>query len=103
MLSPRHPWQFRIGRGRCFLIGEAAGFISPSSLEGMSYAFDSAYRLAELFNNGKEVTLKDYRRATCLLRGKLVLKLLKKPFIMGHYLRSFIMRCGISSLKMAEK
>jgi len=103
VLSPRHPWQFRIGRGRCFLIGEAAGFISPSSLEGMSYAFDSAYRLAELFNNGKEVTLKDYRRATCLLRGKLVLKLLKKPFIMGHYLRSFIMRCGISSLKMAEK
>lgn len=102
VLSPRHPWQFRIGKGRCFLIGEAAGFISPSSLEGMSYAFNSAYLLAELFNHRPEVTLKDYSRATRLLRGKLILKLLKKPFIMRHFLRNLIMQSGLSSLKRAE-
>ena len=103
VLSPSSSREFCLGGDHCFLLGEAAGFISPSSLEGMSYAFESAASLAGLFNRGGEVTLKDYRRATCGLRVKLMLKLLKKPFIMGHFLRKLIMRSGISSLKVTAQ
>ncbi|WP_406042286.1 FAD-binding protein [Succinimonas sp.] len=103
VLSPASSREFCLGGDRCFLLGEAAGFISPSSLEGMSYAFESAASLAGLFNRKSEVTLKDYRRATRGLRAKLMLKLLKKPFIMGHFLRKLIMRSGISSLKVAAQ
>lgn len=87
VLSPVSSREFCLGGDRCFLLGEAAGFISPSSLEGMSYAFESAASLAGLFNRKSEVTLKDYRRATRGLRAKLMLKLLKKPFIMGHFFK----------------
>lgn len=36
VLSPSSLKQLCYGRDNCFLIGEAAGFISPSSLEGIS-------------------------------------------------------------------
>ena len=102
VLSPNHPLQFCLGKDRCFLIGEAAGFISPSSLEGMSYAFESAWKLSKLFNSHKEITLKDYKKATLGIRIKLCTKLIKKPFILGAFLRRLIMRSGIGSLTMSK-
>lgn len=103
VLSPKTPWQFCPGKNRCFLIGEAAGFISPSSLEGMSYAFESAWRLSRLFNSKHEVSFSDYQRTTLGIRLKLCTKLIKKPFILGAFLRRIIMRCGIGSLTMAKR
>jgi flavin-dependent dehydrogenase len=41
--SPKSIREIECGKENIFLIGEAAGFISPSSLEGISYAMDSAF------------------------------------------------------------
>lgn len=103
VLSPSAPWQLCTGKDGCFLIGEAAGFISPSSLEGLSYAFESAYILSRLFNQKENITARDYRKASFFLILKITLKMLKKPFIMGSFLRKIIMRSGISSLRIIKK
>ena len=46
------------------LLGEAAGWISPSSAEGLSYAFRSAQVLAEVLHVGMEDFERRYHRAT---------------------------------------
>ena len=42
------------GGGRIALVGEAAGYISPSSEEGISYAFRSSLALARALDQGIE-------------------------------------------------
>ena len=81
VLSPSSPRQLCPGDGHCMMIGEAAGFISPSSLEGLSYAFESAYKLSRLFNERKEFTARDYRKSVRTLRFRLTLKMIKRHFI----------------------
>lgn len=46
--------QICTGRNRVALIGEAAGFISPSSAEGFSYAFRSSLAFANALEQGSE-------------------------------------------------
>jgi flavin-dependent dehydrogenase len=41
------------GKKGAYLIGEAAGMISPSSLEGISYSMESSKILAEIINEGR--------------------------------------------------
>ncbi|MBO6009072.1 MAG: FAD-binding protein [Ruminobacter sp.] len=102
VLSPTHPWQLFPGKDKCFFLGEAAGFISPSSLEGISHSFESAYRLSELFNVKDDVTASDYRKATLMMRLKLFLKIIKRPFIMNPLLRRIIMKLGICSIRKID-
>lgn len=100
VLSPSSLRQLCCGRDNCFLIGEAAGFISPSSLEGISYAIESAYKLGDLFNRKKQVSVKDYRKAVFSLRLKLAVKMIKRHFIMGAFLRRVIMLSGLGAISM---
>ena len=44
---PTRPKHILTGKPGVYLIGEAAGFISPSSLEGISYGLTSGEALAE--------------------------------------------------------
>ena len=83
VLRPRGIRDCHSGENGVFLIGEAAGFISPSSLEGISYALESAYILSQVFNSGSESSLldKNYHRRTRKLRGKVFSKNLKLPFM----------------------
>lgn len=62
VLRPRSFFDFCPGKGGAFLIGEAAGFISPSSLEGISYAMESADMLSRALS--KEDPVSAYRRMT---------------------------------------
>ena len=48
--SPRHIYDFKLSNDNVFLIGEAAGFISASSFEGISVAIQSGKLLAECFD-----------------------------------------------------
>lgn len=65
-------WQdFVCGKDNAFLIGEAAGFISASSLEGISYALDSAEILRSVLLKQPEKSNAAYWRATRKLRLKL--------------------------------
>lgn len=84
------------------MIGEAAGFISASSLEGISYALDSAEIL-------KSVLLRDtpdmnhaYRKATRKIRLKLYGKILKSRALTSAFSRKWIMRSGVAHIPQGD-
>ena len=99
VLRPRFAGSFKMGKDNIYLIGEAAGFISPSSLEGISSAFNSAIALSEAINSGKNVYRK-YKRKTIRLRTWLILKNIKCPFMYNPFLRKLVMKSGIDSIKL---
>ncbi|MBR6797733.1 MAG: FAD-binding protein [Opitutales bacterium] len=107
VLRPEKMSDFVLGDGNgAFLIGEAAGMISPSSLEGMSYALDSAEILAKVLSGAgtlspesfSELAAK-YCTGTRKLRLKLLTKILKNPFMYNPTLRDLVMRSGIAAEK----
>ena len=95
------------GNGAAFLIGEAAGFISPSSLEGISFALSSGEALAEAFDQGadQEEILRYYKRKTDKLCLKVKAKCVKRPFMYNKVLRACILKSGIGAIqiKLQEK
>lgn len=100
VLRPRLTDRFCCGKDGVFLIGEAAGFISPSSLEGMSFAFRSAAALADSISDSTTQTHRQYRRNTLSLRFRLRLKNLKCPAMYLPLLRSLVLRSGVSAIPM---
>ncbi|WP_100064945.1 FAD-binding protein [Miniphocaeibacter massiliensis] len=96
---PKSLKELEIGRENIFLIGEAAGFISTSSLEGISFAMESAYRLAKSFTQSEDVYT-NYRKNVRKLKLKVLKKLIKTPFIYNPFLRKLIMKSGVTSLKL---
>ena len=87
------------GRDRVYLIGEAAGMISPSSLEGISYSMESAKILAEVINGNYSHIGYKYFFGTLRIRVKLILKIFKMPFMYNSFLRLLIMRSGMKAIK----
>lgn len=73
--------QICLGAGSVFLAGEAAGLISPSSGEGISYALRSGALLATALNEGSGDVLARYREACQPLVERLSLKLEKSQTI----------------------
>lgn len=100
---PRGLKDFQCGNNGVFLIGEAAGFISPSSLEGFSYGIDSGLALADCFLKSEKDLSRRYRNATRHLRLKLLGKVMKCPFMYQPFLRKMVMKSGLSAIKMIEK
>lgn len=82
------------------MIGEAAGFISPSSAEGISYAFKSALALANALSQGIESWQDLYEKNTAKLRRNIILKNLKSPFMYNKTLRKFVMKSGLKSIAL---
>ncbi|MBQ4132463.1 MAG: FAD-dependent monooxygenase [Desulfovibrionaceae bacterium] len=85
-----------LGDDGVFLIGEAAGFISPSSAEGYSYAFVSAQSLAAalLRHNHKDGIMRAYRLSCLKLRANLIYKLSKSLIMYSPLARCLIMQSG---------
>ncbi|MGI5839622.1 MAG: FAD-binding protein [bacterium] len=102
VLRPARFGDFCTGKDNAFLIGEAGGFISPSSLEGISSAINTAYYLSKVLNARKANPCAAYRRKTLALRLKLFLKALKCPFLFYPPLRKMIMLSGIDSIDVIE-
>jgi flavin-dependent dehydrogenase len=102
VLRPSKPNEFCTGRNNAFLVGEAAGFISPSSLEGISSAINSAYILSQVLNSRVKDPCTAYHRKTLGLRLKLTLKILKCPFMYFPPLRKLIMAAGINSIEVIQ-
>ncbi len=103
VLRPANPFEFCCGEKNAFLIGEAAGFISPSSLEGMSYAFESAYILSEIFNKKKFFLNYEYKKSTIPIKIKLATKLLKNPFMYNPILRAIVMKSSFQSIEIISE
>jgi flavin-dependent dehydrogenase len=91
------------GKEGAYLIGEAAGMISPSSLEGISYSMESAKILAEILNeNGNNIGYEYFMR-TLGMRIKILFKILKMPFMYNTVLRKLVMKSGIKAIKKSIK
>ena len=101
-LRPIGPRKYCYGKNGVFLIGEAAGFISPSSLEGISYAIDSGYILSQCLNNNTHDPNSEYRKETGKIRRKLFFKYLKRPFLFNPRTRKLIMKSGLSAISIVE-
>ena len=83
----------------------AAGFVSPSSYEGISYALASGRMLAEAFEYaGGGIDLHriadTYEKLVWGIRRKLILKEIKRRVIFSQHTRDLILRTGIASLKI---
>lgn len=102
VLRPFGPRNHCYGGDGAFFVGEAAGFISPSSLEGISYAIDSAYILSRCLNAPARDPNRAYRVGTRKIRMKLFLKYAKHPFMYQSFLRKMVLKSGISSIRMVE-
>jgi len=89
------------GAGSIALVGEAAGWISPSSAEGLSYAFRSALYLAQALWQGLDGFSLCYRKKCGPLFRNIFLKRLKSPFMYNTTLRNLILRTGVRNVKLA--
>ena len=112
VLQPQRWRDFVRGRSGIFLIGEAAGFINASTLEGISGALHSSRILSEVLNGIKSCnkgessveldskTLENLHSAYSKRTRLLVLKTLfrhyvRYPFMFITPLRRIILFCGI--------
>lgn len=102
VLRPAHSSEFCTGGRGVFLIGEAAGFVSPSSLEGISGAIRSALALSGAIGSAEDEN-RAYRRVVGSLRRKLAGKLLKCPFMYTPPLRRLVMQSGVQAITMAGR
>ena len=89
------------GKQGVFLVGEAAGAISPSSAEGISYALKSSYLLSQCLTSPSSypfASQKLFRIKMRKIAFNLVLKRLKSPVMYHPLLRKWIMKSGLNSL-----
>ena len=88
------------GTDRIALVGEAAGWISPSSAEGFSYAFKSAIHLAKALKKSLKHFQTHYHRNSTSLRRNMFMKNLKSHIIYNPRLRKTVMKVGIGTMKL---
>lgn len=98
VLYPSKMSDFCCGKDSAFLIGEAAGFISASSLEGISYALGSAEILSGIFNEKCSYPNLEYNYRTGKLRIKLFSKIIKAKFLTNQFFRWVIIKSRIFSI-----
>ncbi len=102
ILRPGPFFQTSTGKGNIALIGEAGGFISPSSAEGISYAFKTALALAESLLEDFPRWRNYYRRKLWKVRLSIILKNIKAPLMYNPIFRRPIFALGLTSIKMKE-
>ena len=100
ILRPRGAKQIFTGKDGIALIGEAGGWISPSSAEGISYALKTALLLAQSLRPGFEGFEKRYEEKVGSLRRTLSLKNLKSRLLFHPLFRKAVMASGLRSLEV---
>ena len=98
LFRPRGTGQILTGKGKVVLIGEAAGWISPSSAEGLSYGFKSALNLSLAIDENMDRAAVIYRRNSKSLYLNIKWKGIKSFLMYNDYTRYMIMRSGILSM-----
>lgn len=102
ILRPMRTGQISTGIDRIALLGEAAGMISPSSAEGLSYAFKSALILSRvLLRTPRDFRTRYYHKTKCIRRN-IFLKNVKSHFIYNPWLRKMVMKTGIHSMEIQK-
>lgn len=85
------------GNDSAALIGEAGGFISPSSAEGLSFAFKIAHALALSLNEGIEGFQARYKKRIQPLIRSVAVKRVKNIVMYNKILRALVMKSGVLS------
>lgn len=88
------------GNSHAALVGEAGGFISPSSAEGISYALKSSYALAMSLRNGIEGFQNRYKKNVSSILRSITYKEIKSYAMYNKVLRGMIMKSGLLSSKI---
>jgi len=101
VLRPRGLRDFAAPRAGGFLVGEAAGFVSPTSLEGISYALRSARALAAALDTDEPE--RRYWAATRSIRVDLLGKHLKSPFMYTAPIRRLVMASGLLTVSGTQR
>lgn len=102
ILRPVKTNQICTGSNGVALVGEAAGWISPSSAEGLSYAFKSALACAQSITGEVPAFTDTYRKNASGIFLNIRLKNLKSPFMYHPGIRKMIMRSGIMSMNVNQ-
>jgi flavin-dependent dehydrogenase len=100
LFRPVRTSQICTGKGNIALVGEAAGWVSPTSAEGLSYSFKSAMVLAEALLQKPKDWLQRYQDQVRYLKRNIFLKNMKIPFMYHPFLRRLVMKTGMMSMKM---
>lgn len=101
ILRPKFWGSVRSGLGRVFLVGEAAGLISPSSSEGISFALRSGEKLAEAFKAKHTLSIRArYEKALLPLKTSIALKSLKSPVMYQKAWRGMVFKTRALSMKV---
>lgn len=100
LLRPESAKDICLGDGRIALIGEAAGLISPTSAEGISYAMISGCMLGDAINEDIENFLHIYKNKVKKLKNNITSKMLKYPAMYNKTIRKIIFKLGISTIEV---
>lgn len=100
ILRPRNLRDIKTGKDGIYLIGEAAGLISPSSAEGYSYAMKSALYLSKALL--KANPRRNYKKQLIKLKLNLLYKYLKLPAMYNTFIRGLILRTNLLTIDVKE-
>lgn len=100
LLRPMGSKDICLGEDKIALVGEAAGFISPTSAEGISYAMLSANSLGEAIVENRENFLKLYSKKTAFLKRNIDFKMLKYPAMYNRIIRKVVISSKIGTIKI---
>jgi len=103
LLRPMSSRDVCLGEASVALIGEAAGFISPTSAEGISYAMLSGGELAKAMVEDRENFLKLYEKNVRYLKKNIDSKMRKYPMMYNQTLRKIIFTLGIGSIEIDKR
>ena len=90
------PRDFVAGEEGVFLVGEAAGLISPSSYEGISYALLSGQALGSAMSADGDI-LAEYNRSLAGMKRRLLTKMAKRALLYHPLSRRVLMASGITA------
>lgn len=88
------------GEGDIALLGEAAGFVSPSSAEGISYALRSGRLLAAALRPGLAGATERYAASALSMRIDIALRVAKSTAIYSRSSRRLLMASGLGAMRV---
>jgi len=94
--------QINASKDGVFLIGEAAGLISPSSAEGISYALKSGEKIARIMNRSLLELNRRYDISLIDIKINLLFKQFKSLIMYNRRFRKIIMLSRLMSMKLRK-
>lgn len=103
LIRPQKYGDVYLGNKFIHVIGEAGGFISPSSSEGISFALRSGRYLAESINKSFINYSYYYKKEAKKLQNAMFIKEKKSKLMYSKFFRNIIIKTGILSTKVDKE